>query len=240
VTTFALLHGFAGAPEAWDDVIVAWPDPRPPVAIALPGHGSADVRATWEANLDVVAERVRAAGAQIVVGYSLGARLALGLVARDPELRAILISVNPGIGDDERAARRAQDAAWATRLRVDGIDAFLAAWQAQPLFASQARVAEEIRARRSTWRSRLEPEQLARALEVMGLAEMPDYRATLASLAPRVLLVVGREDAKFLAIARAHAAVACIELQGCGHDPTLERPRDLAEAIARPLREYSA
>lgn len=234
--TVALLHGFAGAPEAWHDVIAAWPETlAAPTAIALPGHGGGDVRATWEANLDVIAERVRTVGARIVVGYSLGARCALGLVARDPQLRAILISVNPGIPDDERAARRTQDAAWAARLRSDGVDAFLAAWQAQPLFATQARVPEQTRAQRLAWRSRLDPEQLARSLEVMGLAQMPDYRAPLAALVPRVSLVVGADDAKFVAIARTYAAVPRIEIQTAA---TTRRWNARASSRTRSLRCY--
>ena len=62
--------------------------------------------------------------------------------------RAVLISVNPGIDDAERPARRAHDAAWARLLRERGLDAFLDAWEAQPLFATQARVRADLRAAR--------------------------------------------------------------------------------------------
>src|SRR5262245_25660458 len=33
----ALLHGFAGDPAVWDDVIAAWALPESPIAVALPG-----------------------------------------------------------------------------------------------------------------------------------------------------------------------------------------------------------
>src|SRR5687768_5364948 len=97
----ALLHGFAGDPRVWDDVIAAGVAGRP---IALPGHGGGEVRASWDANLDAVASLIGAA--DVVVAYSLGARVALGLVATGRAPRAILVGVNPGLADAERPARR--------------------------------------------------------------------------------------------------------------------------------------
>src|SRR5262245_28816608 len=134
VVRSALLHGFAGDPAVWDAV------PFAGRVIALPGHGGGDVRATWDDNLDAIAREI--GDVDIVVGYSLGARVALGLVATGRVPRVVLVSVNPGIADGERAARRASDAAWAAMLRERGIAAFVDAWQAQPLFASQARAPE--------------------------------------------------------------------------------------------------
>src|SRR5579883_2782289 len=103
----ALLHGFAGDVHAWDDVLAAWPGPGGDelVAIALPGHGGGDVAPGWSANLDTVAAAVADAGAVAVVGYSLGARLGLGLLATGRASRAVLIGVNPGLADPDRAAR---------------------------------------------------------------------------------------------------------------------------------------
>src|SRR5205085_5578932 len=98
---------------AWDDVIAAWAMPRgdEPVAIALPGHGGGPVLATWDDNLSAIAEQIR--GCEVVVGYSLGARVALGLVVSGRRPLGVLIGVNPGITDTERASRREFDAAWA-------------------------------------------------------------------------------------------------------------------------------
>lgn len=225
----ALLHGFLGDPAVWDRVAV----PGTTRALALPGHGGGPVRATWAANLAAVADAIGAC--DVVVGYSLGARLALGLVAAGHAPRAILISVNPGLADDaaaERAARRASDAAWARRLRADGLPAFLDAWEAQPLFASQARApADELAARRAR-RLAHDPEQLARSLEAMGLAEMPDHRAAIT--AERCALIAGADDARYVAIARALPAPLEV-IAAAGHDPTLEQPAALSAAIARAL-----
>ena len=62
MTPVALLHGFLGQPEAWDDVTAALREraPRVPVeALPLPGHGrDAPVPPiAWDAAVDALAER---------------------------------------------------------------------------------------------------------------------------------------------------------------------------------------
>jgi 2-succinyl-6-hydroxy-2,4-cyclohexadiene-1-carboxylate synthase len=216
----ACLHGFLGSPEVWRTIV---PDAH---AVALPGHGGGLVRETWGANLDAVANAIDTC--DVVIGYSLGARVALGLVATGRIPRAVLISVNPGIADDERAARRGSDAAWAHMLRTQGLAPFLEAWEAQPLFATQVRAPLAEREARRARRLALDPEQLARSLEVMGLAEMPDYRATIDA---RCTLIAGADDAKYIAIARSLSAPLDV-IADSGHDPTLEQPQQLARVLA--------
>ena len=219
-----LLHGFAGDPASWDDV------PVDGDRVALPGHpGGGELADDWARNLAAIAARI--GRADVVVGYSLGARVAIGLVVAGHAPRAVVISGNPGIADHERAARRAGDATWAALARDHGIAAFLAAWQAQPLFASQARAPAERRAARHARRLALDPAQLARSLETMGLAEMPDYRAAIDH---RFAWIAGADDAKFVAIARA-LPVPLALIADSGHDPLLEQPVALAAAIERAL-----
>ena len=226
---YALLHGFLGDPASWDDV------PIDGERIALPGHaGGGPVERDWAANLAAIAARIsaRVGPCDAVVGYSLGARVALGLVAERHAPCAVLISGNPGIGDGERAARRAGDAVWARLARERGTQAFLDAWEAQPLFATQQRASAERLAARRARRLALDPEQIARSLEVMGLAEMPDYRS---QIDVRVTLIVGGDDAKYVAIARGMPAPVEV-IEGSGHDPLLEQPALLARAVSRSLR----
>jgi 2-succinyl-6-hydroxy-2,4-cyclohexadiene-1-carboxylate synthase len=246
-----LLHGFTGDPANWDDVVggdagrddAAGGDRAPGLGlaneianeiaidrIALPGHlGGGPVAPSWDENLAAIAARI--GRCDVAIGYSLGARVALGLVAAGHVPRGILISVNPGIPDAGRPARRAGDATWAELLRRQGTAAFLDAWQAQPLFASQARAPADRRAARHARRRALDPEQLARSLETMGLAEMPDYRAAVDR---RVALIAGAEDAKFVAIGRA-LPVPIELIAASGHDPTLEQPAALRLALRAAL-----
>lgn len=236
-----LLHGFAGDPASWDDVIdgpgglAGAGGLLRLVRLALPGHpGGGPVAPDWAANLAAIA--ASAGRCDVAIGYSLGARVALGLVAAGLVPRAVLISVNPGIAGAERPARRAGDATWAQLLRERGIAAFVDAWQAQALFASQARAPADRRAARHARRLAQDPEGLARSLEAMGLAEMPDYRGAIDA---RFALIAGGDDARYVAIAR--ALPAPLELiADSGHDPLLEQPAALAAALGRALDRFAA
>jgi 2-succinyl-6-hydroxy-2,4-cyclohexadiene-1-carboxylate synthase len=229
----ALLHGFAGDPTFWDGVVTAWHLPEPPVRITLTGHGRVEIVDDWDDNLELVAQQM--SGCDVAVGYSLGARVALGLVASRRCNRGVLISVNPGVDETERAARRDRDAAWALMLREQGIVAFEQAWTAQPLFSTQSRAPAKMLDARRDRRTALDPEPLARSLETMGLAAMPDYRADMAAHASRIALIVGADDDKFSALVRASPAVSFEAIPDAGHDPTLETPEALAAAIARAV-----
>jgi 2-succinyl-6-hydroxy-2,4-cyclohexadiene-1-carboxylate synthase len=223
--TTGYLHGFLGSPAVWDGIAEGG------VRIALPGHhGGPPVRRTWDDNIEEVAHAL--GSVDLVVGYSLGARVALGLVASGNVPRAILISVNPGIDHTDRHTRRAQDTAWAKRFRTEPLEDVLDAWEAQPLFATQASVPDDVRAARRFLRLAHDGEQLARSLEAMGLAEMPNFRYDIDD---RFTLVAGALDRRYVDIARS-LPVPLTVIESCGHDPTLEQPAELA----RVLRELGA
>jgi len=105
--------------------------------------------------------------------------------------RAVVISVNAGIDDAERPARRASGRRVGTEVSQR------AARRCARRVGSAAAVSPRSRpaARQARRARRLahDPEQLARSLEVMGLAEMPDYRSAIDD---RFRLIAGGEDAK--------------------------------------------
>ncbi len=235
------LHGFANTEAQWDAVAAALPASIHLRTVALPGHvNGAPVGSSWNATVENLAQVVNPPGQQpaaLVIGYSLGARLTLGLVAAGHVEHVVLVSVHPGLQlEAERAARGIADAAWARLLRTQGIADFARAWQAQPLFDSQQQVSADLRSARATQRLRHHPTQLADALLCLGLAAMPDYRDVIAANQHRIHLVVGALDSKFVAIAQqlttAHPDVQCTQIPGCGHDPTLESPTVVAQLLA--------
>lgn len=94
--------------------------------------GSDTSMETWARrfNNEVRKENVR----RVVVGYSMGGRLALQAIVDEPELweRAILFSTHKGL--EEKEARLAQDEVWATRFERDPWYEVVADWMAQPVF----------------------------------------------------------------------------------------------------------
>lgn len=234
-----LLHGFTGSPESWAEVRAAL-EPAEVLAPALLGHdgtpGPLEVT-SFEAEVDRLADEIRArrSGGWHLAGYSMGGRLALGLLVRHPDLfdAATLIGASPGlVSVDERAARADQDETWARLLDTQGLDTFVAAWEALPLFETQADLPAARLERQRAIRRSHDPRGLARSLRAAGLARMPDYRPTLGALAAPVRLVVGAADRKFRALAREMAALlpraAVTVVPDAGHNVVLERPREIA------------
>lgn len=242
-----LLHGFTGAPASWSEVLGELSDADAahlPVHVpALVGHdgtpGPEGVE-TFDDELDRLAAGIRAAASSPVelVGYSMGGRVALGLLVRHPDLfrSATLIGASPGLADpEERRARRERDETWARLLEREGLPTFVAAWEALPMFASQARLPAPARERQRAIRMAHDPRGLARSLRATGLAAMPDYGPDLARIRVPVSLVVGERDAKFRALADAMAAriprAAVRTIPGAGHNVVLERPAEIARLL---------
>jgi 2-succinyl-6-hydroxy-2,4-cyclohexadiene-1-carboxylate synthase len=230
VTPLVLLHGFTGSPSSWDAVLALVPE-RPTLRPPLLGHGAPPPGArTFADEIARLAALLPDAPVHLA-GYSLGARLALSLALAHPThvARLTLIGAHPGLPTtQEKHARRESDAAWRRLLTEGGMERFLDAWDAQPLFATRARLPDAVTRAHRAARLRHDPSGLARSLEVLGLAEMPDLRPELPRLTLPVTLLAGELDAKFLGLAREltsalpHATLRAAP--GAGHDLLLERP----------------
>ena len=240
-----LLHGFAGTPAAWD-AIAAPLERAGHVAIRpyVGGHGGRPLGASFTEEVDRLAGVVRSEtdGPLHVGGYSLGGRLAFGLLARHAALvsGATIVSANPGLADEsERPARAAGDDRWADLIAREGIERFITEWERQPLFASQAALPAEVRALQHAWRTEHDAAALAEAMRTLSLARMPDFTPALADVDLPVTLVTGSLDAKFDAIAKALAPrlrrATHVVVPGAGHNVILERPEAVADVLLRSL-----
>lgn len=238
-----LLHGFLGCAADWDALVAEIGDTRTCLALDLPGHAAEP----WIGGEDddafgrVVAwtaARIEAAGlgACDVLGYSLGGRLALGLMTARPDLlrRAVVVGASPGLEDEgERAGRRELDAVRAAALRSLPFEVWLDTWYAAPLFDSlrENPAFAAVRARRRTGR----PEALAAALEGLSPGRQPPLRQRLATCPVPALLMAGSLDATYAACAhRLAAANPRFEVQvlpEAGHAPHLEQPHEFVRVV---------
>lgn len=243
-----LLHGFTGHPASWEAVVGGLEVPGQVVAPFLPGHDSRAPNFGWASFAEVVdtlaaAVRELHPGPWRLAGYSLGARVALGLLvgANDLWSDAVLIGVNPGLEDDQsRLTRRAEDARRCGVLRDHGVAAFVEEWERLPLLATQAGLGVEVAARQRAQRLDHGAEGLARSLEVMGLAAMPDYWPAMAGIRQPVRVVVGELDQRFRPIAA--RAARCLPggelvvVPGAGHNVVLEAPGAISRLLERGAR----
>ena len=137
----------------------------------------------------------------------------------------MVIGGTAGIDDAQaRAERKKNDEAMADRLERDGLEPFLDAWLAQPLFAG---LSEEMQFRAERLENTVEG--LAESLRQAGTGSQDPLWDRLHRLDMPVLVLAGAEDEKFSAEGRrlvesigSNATLSLID--GAGHAAHLEQP----------------
>jgi len=224
-----LLHGFTQTRASWLPIATQMAERHRVTLIDLPGHGETRIRPpSLAAAGRAVAE---ASGRSVLVGYSMGARIALH-AATDPRseiIGLVLIGAHPGIVDElERRARQASDEELARHLTEVGVGEFLDEWLAQPMFAAVRHLDHHDRLDNTA-------DGLAYVLRVLGTGQQRVLDDDLSTLRVPTLLIVGERDEKFRALAaRIHARISgstVVTIPGAGHACHLERPDATREAI---------
>ena len=233
-----LLHGFTGSSENWAVHQAVFSEQFSVVSVDILGHGrSASPPDPNRYTMSHVAADLIALLDQwqitqtALLGYSMGGRLALYLACHYPERfsRLVLESSSPGLATAaEQIARRQSDEALANWIETHGIDAFVARWEALPLWASQAQLAEAVRQRLHQQRRQNNPQGLANSLRGMGTGAQPSLWPCLPSLPLPTLLLAGELDSKFVAINKQMVAQLpngrLHIIPQAGHTTHLERP----------------
>ncbi|MCO4762826.1 MAG: alpha/beta fold hydrolase, partial [Myxococcales bacterium] len=218
------------------------------LTVDLPGHGDSPALPSDRPAFELVCAQllavVEAAGLRSaplsVVGYSLGARVAMALLGHLSQRlkQAILISGHPGLDEPDARAQRLQvDRERAARLVREGLPAFVDQWYRAPLLATLHRAAHAdaiVRRRRQG-----DADALARTLIALSTGHQPLRLPTIAKIAPHVHWMAGEDDTKYRSLLR-HAAVQTPGsglhiIPGAGHHVHLEQPKLCAAAIRRAL-----
>ncbi len=237
--TLVMLHGFTGSAASWGEHLEVFArDGLRVIALDMLGHGESDAPADFERyNIEHCCEDIVAAlrelgvqeGEAILLGYSMGGRIALYAAISSFFRALILESASPGIEDDvERAERAASDEALARRIEREGVPAFVDYWENIPLFTSQQTLPEEVKAALRTQRLHNRADGLANSLLGVGTGAQPPLYAALPELHTPVLLLAGELDNKFTSLGRLMQqllpqAELCIVLNA-GHAVHLEQP----------------
>lgn len=138
---------------------------------------------------------------RIGLGYSMGARILLQMMAKENELfdALILLSPHPGLSSQaERVMRWYNDQSWARALLEWPWEEFIKCWNAQPVFGPSVLEASSPKAS-PTWEER---QRWARVLLYFSLAHQPDLRPCLQSAKLPILWLVGASDKKFVDLAQ--------------------------------------
>lgn len=202
------LHGFLGNRHDWEQIVEVLKPHALCIRVDLPGHGlSTNVAATtFDDVADAVVEVLDAESidAAILVGYSMGGRIALYTALRHPSRfeGLVLESATAGIANAaERDVRLQRDKGLAIELEEMEFTAFLRWWYSQPLFASLSKRPDLLGAM-LVRREAQEPKALASALHAFCQGVQPSLWDRLKEIDFPVLLIAGEEDRKYMLVAK--------------------------------------
>ena len=257
-----LLHGFTGSGRSWEGGLAeaAIDSGFRVIAPDLPGHGGtawcaggagspdAPSRAAIERVADDLVELLRVLGDDRahVVGYSMGARVALRLAISHPDCVRSLVLEAPSAGFEDaadRAARRAADDALARTLERDGIESFVDAWGRTPVLAGEARLGPKTRTALREIRLSHDPAGLAASLRAAGLGAMVPLHGRLAEITAPTLVIVGAQDPvreRAAAVAAGVPGARLAVTEGAAHAPHLEAPDAFCQLVLDFLEEDHA
>jgi len=187
-----------------------------------------------------------------LLGYSMGARLALHVshALSSPDFseplqirQTLVIGASLGLQDSkERITRRQSDRQWSDLLwESDDVEAFLTAWNQQPLLA-RLQVLHPQRAQMLYLHRRTHhPRGLAIAFDSLGLAEMPPLHGVLHTIPNPIFWIYGADDHKYKDIAHQavelHSLSKMIAIPDTGHAPHLENLKAFWDQVGPILQE---
>jgi 2-succinyl-6-hydroxy-2,4-cyclohexadiene-1-carboxylate synthase len=183
-----------------------------------------------------LAEIAEAGEGAVLVGYSLGGRLALRAALREPARYRGLVMVGATAGIEEtatRAARAEADDRLASWIEAAPIEQVVSIWERQPLFADQS---EALIESQRPGRLAQQPLELAQLLRTAGQGVLePVWHELLAFELP-VLAIAGARDEGYTSAAKKIAATApnarAAIVAEAGHAAHLQQPQEVAGLIA--------
>lgn len=245
------LHGFTGSTATWKEVTSHIAGRFRTVAVDLIGHGNSSIpedtnRYSMEhqvEDLDSLFDKL-SLDRFILVGYSMGGRVALAYTIKHPGRVASLIleSASPGLKtQEERAARRDLDRKMAERILLEGMSSFVDFWENIPLFDSQKKLPDV--KRKAIRKERLGQSVigLSNSLLGIGTGSQQSYWDILGSINIPTLLITGKIDTKFVKISReikkSLPKARHLTIAGVGHAIHVEKPVLFATMIEEHVTE---
>jgi 2-succinyl-6-hydroxy-2,4-cyclohexadiene-1-carboxylate synthase len=224
------IPGFMQRGDAWRPVAELLPERYPSTMLDHSEH-------SFEGRLREIAE----SGADVLVGYSLGGRLALRAALRSPESFSAVVTVGSTAGIEEgplRVNRAEADEKLASWIEAASMEDIVSLWERQPLFADQSEALVE--AQRP---GRLSQDQrsLALLLRTAGQGVLAPVWHDLRTFELPLLAMAGARDdgytraAKRIASTAPNARAAIVE--DAGHAPQLQRPDEVARLVSEFLDE---
>ena len=168
----------------------------------------------------------------ILLGYSLGGRLALHACLSRPDLwkSAIVVGADPGLeSEEEKKLQLDRDRKWAERLKREPLEKLVNEWDAQPVFCGIGNQAPRNL-------GEMDPDRLSQQFEFFSKGLQQNLVPKLAELKrPPVLFVSGEKDQKYLGIgerlAKSSSVINVQVIADAGHRVPWENPESFVQVL---------
>lgn len=228
------IHGFLGQASDWDFLNHSLSEHVQISCFNLFGH---EPPAEW--GLSALGQKISSFAntrtssneQSILVGYSLGGRIALHslLDSKSNWNKAVIISAHPGLKDSlEKSARLKADQAWAEKWLQEPWDAVLSAWNDQSVLRGihppPARNEKDFL-----------KASLGKALVECSLGLQEDLREKIAPLEIPILWLAGDLDPKFrdlaLEMQKLNSKITTVIIPNAGHRLLMDQPEIVRKLI---------
>ena len=168
----------------------------------------------------------------LLLGYSLGGRLAMHACINAPELWSgvILVSADPGsYGEEEKKLQLQKDFEWAQRFKAENMKKLLMEWDQSPVFGQSPNLATRNMAE-------LDSEKISQWFTTYSKGKQADLLPLLSrENNPPILFISGAEDVKYSKIGESLALV-CPQINhqviaGAGHRVPWENKNLFVEVV---------
>jgi 2-succinyl-6-hydroxy-2,4-cyclohexadiene-1-carboxylate synthase len=245
-----LLHGFTGSLEDWNFIDDNLSQEFTAIKIDLIGHGESDsptkIEAyTFESQIEIINKIIQKLELEkvIILGYSMGGRLALSFSMQYPEkiIALVLESTSFGVEEEnEKNERINSDKILAKQIRNSTIENFITDWLNIPLFKTLQNIsAERVKELKQKKIKSNSSMGLANSLLSFSTGKMKNYFQLCSTFKKPVLLVSGDLDSKFKAISeKANRILPNSEIsivKNCGHNVHFENPQEFLKLVNKFL-----
>lgn len=192
ITHFHLVHGFLGESTDWQAAFPGEPAHNLFIDKSLLKYHT---MTQWARDFN---QTIDSNNNNVLVGYSLGGRLALHALLEKPSLwkAVVIISSHYGLKDREECGSRLKsDELWAKRFEYDKFEDVITAWNSQPVLATGTTTPKRLL-------HRLDKESLVWALKYFSLGYQAYLLPQIQTCEVPILWVVGENDVKFVELTK--------------------------------------
>lgn len=185
-STVYALHGFLGLPSDWNPFFEDHAVKKIDLLHDFPILPFWDWASKF--NQQVMGENNQK---NILLGYSLGGRLAMHALLLQPDLwaGAIIVSAHYGLeGENQKASRREHDEKWAIRFESEKWEPVIQDWNQQPVFRYDSKITFN-RNEKDFCR-----QKLAESMRVWSLGNQDNLLGQIEKLDKPILWMAGAED----------------------------------------------